>query len=249
MWHHSVAKLTDLSGALSRVKRLGEAYSTSPLSGGHRGHSVRLAPSWVKHEPPVQGVDGRLTRQHVLDLAQKAGDAESCFEVFLHAMAWGYGDNGYGPYRTDRIAGEIGSAETCGTFLLNLKNAAASGCGSGYEFLQSNSPKYLGPAFGTKLLYFVSPIEKRAPILDSVVSGWLWSYGVATDQESIDSRLYDGDQYARYVDFVDRSTAGLSIVTDLDDVADRGFVEYLIFQDRLFSRAVDAFPQWLHNFE
>ena len=72
---------------------------------------------------------------------------------------------------------------------------------------------------------------------------------MATDQESIDSRLYDGDQYARYVDFVDRSTAGLSIVTDLDDVADRGFVEYLIFQDRLFSRAMDAFPQWLHNFE
>jgi len=244
-----VVTLTDLSGAVSRVKRLGEAYAMSPLPGGHRAHAVRLVPSWAKHEPPVTGVDARLTRQHVLDLAEKADDVESCFEVFLHAMAWGYGDNGYGPYRTDRIAAEIGTPAECGTFLLNLKNEASAGWRSGYEFLQSNSPKYLGPAFGTKLLYFVSPQQNRAPILDSVVSGWLWSHGVATDQESIDSRLYDIDQYARYVNFVDQSAAALSTLTDLDDVADRGFIEYLIFQDRLLSRAMNSFPQWIHNLE
>lgn len=241
--------LTDLSPALLRVKQLGEAYEKSPLVGGHREHRVQLAPSWAKHEPPVHGVEGWLSRRQVLDLAVAADDVESCFEVFVHAMAWGYGDNGYGPYRTGRIIEEAGSPHNCGGFVDELKGAAAEGWRSGYEFLKDHSPKYLGPAFGTKLLYFVSPSSDRAPILDLIVSDWLKAQGVATSKGSFNSRRFDVGQYGDYVDFVDKALVVLSKAANLADVADRGFVEYLVFQDQLFSQATTSFPQWLHNLD
>ena len=245
----SVVTLTDLTPALFRVKQLGEAYMKSPLHGGHCEHRIQLAPSWAKHEPPVHGVDGWLSRRHVLDLAVAADDVKSCFEVFVYAMAWGYGDNGYGPYRTGRIIEGAGSPHNCGSFVHELKGAAAKGWRSGFEFLKDHSPKYLGPAFGTKLLYFVSPSSDRAPILDSIVAGWLLANGVATETKSIDSRRFDLDQYVCYVKFVDEALVVLSKVTNSSDIADRGFVEYLVFQDHLFSRTLASFSPWLHNLD
>ncbi len=241
------ATLTDLRPALDRVRRLGEAYSKSPLPGGYRAHSVRLAPSWERNEPSVRGVEGRLSRQHVLDLARDASDVSSCCEVFLYAMAWGYGDNGYGLFRSNRVVESIRSREKCGEFVSGLKGAAAAGWESGYEYMASHRYTHLGPAFATKILYFVSPETDRSPILDSVVSGWLWRHGVATEQEPIDSRMFDVSQYERFVGFVDRAVTVLKDELGNSEVGDRGFVEYLLFYDRLYTRSKLNFPDWMDH--
>ncbi len=243
----SVVTLTEYVAALDRVKRLGEAYSESPLQGGYRAHSVPLASSWAKNEPPVHGTNGRLSRAHVLDLAKGASDVASCFGVFVSAMAWGYGDNGYGPFRTNRVVESMGSPEKCGEFVLSLKGAAVDGWKSGYTTLMENRFTHFGPAFATKLLYFVSSETDRAPILDSIVSGWLWSHGVASEENSVDSRAFDENQYARFVEFVDLAAVELKKGFGLADADDRGFVEYLLFYDRMFTRSTQDFPPWLRQ--
>jgi hypothetical protein len=239
--------LTEYVVALDRVRRLGDAYSKSPLSGGYPAHSVLLAASWANNEPPIHGRNGRLSRAQVLDLAKGASDAASCFEVFVYAMAWGYGDNGYGPFRTNRVIDSMGSPEKCGEFVWGLKCAAAEGWKSGYNYLASHRVMFFGPAFATKILYFVSPETNRSPILDSVVSGWLWSNDVATKQQAIDSRIFDDDQYARFVQFVDLAAATLKNDVGIAEAGDRGFVEYLLFYDRLFMRSMQEFPPWIRQ--
>jgi hypothetical protein len=90
-------------------------------------------------------------------------------------MAWGYGRVGYGPYRVHRVlettldagsilqsaAGELGSGGPVRAYVLLGEHGAARLPG-------------LGPAFGTKFLYFCSPSgASPALILDRLVADWL----------------------------------------------------------------------------
>ena len=90
----------------------------------------------------------RLTRPVVRGACLRAADAPAdAARAFLTVMAWGYGQVGYGPFRVRR------------------------------PFLGDNGvPRLarLGPAFGTKFLYFCSPAGSRpALILDRLVAAWL----------------------------------------------------------------------------
>jgi hypothetical protein len=94
---------------------------------------------------------------------------------FVAVMAWGYGRVGYGPFRVRRV---LDAAPHIGVQLQAAAGAAAEGRPvEAYASLGDHGAArlpYLGPAFGTKFLYFCSPAGRRpALILDRLVARWL----------------------------------------------------------------------------
>ncbi len=154
-------------------------------------------------------------------------------------MAWGYGP-GYGAWRTERILKKLEPHKWLSELVRKLESAGRSSVGDAYKWLQEDwksQKKGLGPAFATKLLYVLSEKNNRAPIIDAVVSNWLKRQGV-----SVSSTSYDEREYHDYIDFVDnclkriRQLVEQKSISYKDEFGDRGFIEYLIFQDELFRR-------------
>jgi hypothetical protein len=118
----------------------------------------------------------RLTRPVVRGACLRAADHPAdAVHAFLVVMAWGYGRVGYGPFRVRRLFDITPTADA------QLQGAASKlserGPVPAYAFLGDKGvPRLprLGPAFGTKFLYFCSPAGSRpALILDRLVAGWL----------------------------------------------------------------------------
>jgi 8-oxoguanine DNA glycosylase-like protein len=111
-------------------------------------------------------------RQACVRASVSLADAESSF---LAVMAWGYGRVGYGPFRVRRV---LDAAPNAGVQLQAAAGAAAEGRPvEAYACLGDHGAArlpYLGPAFGTKFLYFCSSTGRRsALILDRLVARWL----------------------------------------------------------------------------
>jgi len=118
----------------------------------------------------------RLSRTVVRGACLSAADSPAdAVRAFLIVMAWGYGRVGYGPFRVRRLFDTTPTADS-------QLQAAASKLSHGgpveaYALLGDNGvarlPR-LGPAFGTKFLYFCSPVGgQNALILDRLVARWL----------------------------------------------------------------------------
>ena len=118
-------------------------------------------------------LDRESVRRVCLDAAANAHAAE---RAFVASMAWGHGSVGYGRWRTGRILADTSDA---GAQLRDVaKTLAGDGAVAAYRRLASYADcrlEGLGPAFGTKYLYFVQPPRRspRALILDALVADWL----------------------------------------------------------------------------
>lgn len=130
--------------------------------------------SW--HARTFAALPDRLTRPAVrhacLRAAASPADAE---RAFLAVMAWGYGRVGYGPFRVRRL---FDATPDAGVQLQAAASKAADGRPiEAYTCLGDHGlPRLarLGPAFGTKFLYFCSPpCTRPALILDRLVARWL----------------------------------------------------------------------------
>jgi hypothetical protein len=117
------------------------------------------------------------------------------------------------------------------TILLEVFDELKSDSGKPIDAYKKLSGKItrLGPAFGTKFLYFASSEADRAPILDAVVANWLWKYGVRDSKGKWLSAVpWKSTNYQRYLDFCDEACRELQ-------VTDRGLIEYLMFIDAQYS--------------
>jgi hypothetical protein len=117
-------------------------------------------------------LDRTAVRQACVRASVSPADAE---RSFLAVMAWGYGRVGYGPFRVRRV---LDAAPDAGVRLQAAAGAVAEGRPvEAYACLGDHGAArlpYLGPAFGTKFLYFCSSSGTRpALILDRLVSRWL----------------------------------------------------------------------------
>jgi len=229
----------------SWVKR----FPSSDDRGHHARHQVleELAkrPESVSERQPHQ-----IGRTSVIDLASPerlrgeggSYDPERVLSVFLASMIWGYGMVGYGPYRTQRVL-DHGSDDAEHSALTQLVEVAeiaqrtedggltdfkhiAKERSAGRAYL-----KYLGPAFGTKFIYFLTKASKEvttAPVLDSVVAGWIQRNAPEVERFRINS--WNTESYGRYTETLQQWAEKLSPTTEgrqleVDDV------ELLIFQD------------------
>lgn len=180
-----------------------------------------------------------ISRQQVFDVF--ANEGNSLTEGFVAAMAWGFKPDSYGPYRTSVMLSKPRKNRTVNDVLDSV--ATIEDPVRAYREL-ANALEGLGPAFGTKFLYFTSTAENRAPILDAVVANWLEHYGVRTGRDKrITSVGWNLKMYEQYVQFCTEACSLLGI-------NDRGLVEYLIFVDAQYSDYLamgNSQPSWISS--
>ena len=228
--------------AIDQVRELYRRYQKAE---GMKSYTVEqgisIGSAWEREFPGI-ALPLRISRTDVFETLS-SNDPQRFRNTYVKALAWGYGDAGYGPYRTTVIEENSGGINK---YMQQLHEAAAKGWTSGYEYLVDNSISDLGPAFATKLLYFCSRKDDRAPILDSVISKWLWRFGVANDTDYVNSTRFNIEQYELYVNFIDDILQKLRVTnSDDENLNDRGFIEYLMFIDQVHYQSTVALPSWI----
>ena len=184
--------------AIERLKVLLTQYQRG--GGKYLEQTSRTGPSWADYE------GGSFTKEISRgQLLEDAKNSETDLEkLFVWIMAWGFGPAGYAHYRTIRILDEVKAVDgrTIISWMTGLRSASKLSPAAAFEFLDSESGriKYLGLAFATKLLYFLSPIDKRTPILDFVVDSWLRRYKIEIEEESTTFKFANHGGYKKYLE-------------------------------------------------
>ena len=146
---------------------------------------------------------------------------DAALEAFLAAMAWGYGKVGYGPWRTARILDPGVNPQAGQRLAESAAELLSAGPLAAYQRLGGKSRlRWLGPAFGTKYLYFCPQPDahNRALILDGRVARWLATHaGIVLDPVP-----WAPDTYARYLDVMHGWADALDVAPDV--VEERIFV-------------------------
>ena len=148
----------------------------SPAQDGIAWPRQRWTDQFPSQAPVFAMLPDRLSRSVVRRACLGAAASPDAAErAFLTVMAWGYGRVGYGPFRVQRV---LDATRDAGARLhIAASGLAGSGPVKAYALLGDNGVPQLprlGPAFGTKFLYFCSPAGGRpALILDRLVAGWL----------------------------------------------------------------------------
>ena len=152
---------------------------------------------------------GNLDRKLVRETVANEISIGNFETSFLAVMIWGFGSDARGPFRTRRIIEQ----KKTGICLENcLAALQKNDIDSAYKALIDNGPKYLGPAFGTKYIYFAAgSIESNQPvILDSLVSIGLKEWGDITFNP-LNAKSHD---YLRYLDYINDEADHFSITPE-----------------------------------
>ena len=171
-------------------------------------HEIRVSgPKWTAALGPdvvpaaLQSAT-TISRDAVFAVAADAVRGEaSPTALFVASMMWGFGPVGYGAWRTKQM---LQSGDSAPRLYRVLDRVTAGGATEGYSALATSERiRGLGPAFGTKYLYFAgfrTGAEPRPLILDRVVADWI--------AKSTDLRLnpwkWDTTTYATYLHTIRR---------------------------------------------
>lgn len=136
---------------------------------------------WIEAFPVFEGTFASLPELLDRDSVRQAcvratDDPESAASAFLAVMAWGFGSLGYGQYRTTAIL--TGTPDASVKLQAVAHTLAQEGADGAYRRMARPGDcklRRLGPAFGTKFLYFCQPTGQAvtALILDQFVATWL----------------------------------------------------------------------------
>jgi len=163
--------------------------------------------------PALTMLPDRLDRSVARGACRRAAaSAVEAEQAFLAVMAWGYGRVGYGPYRVRRL---FDATPDAGTQLQTAAGVLAEqGPVAAYARLGDHGVARLaglGPAFGTKFLYFCSRLgNPPALILDRLVAQWLRDH---TDLLLNEVR-WSAATYARYLGSMYAWAAKLGVAAD-----------------------------------
>lgn len=158
----------------------------------------RWLDAFPDQRPLFERLPDRLARADVRRACTAAGlDGAAAEQAFLAVMAWGYGNVGYGPWRTQRVFRE--NATIAASLASATATLAAEGAIAAYGQLAGpHRLSGLGPSFGTKYLYFCPQHDQVRPalILDRLVAQWLRDY---TDVR-VNEAIWSVRSYQRYVE-------------------------------------------------
>lgn len=166
----------------------------------------------------LENLPDRLDRTSVAHQCRDAAASpEGARSAFITAMAWGYGDRGYGRYRTNRV---LANPQAADRLCAVAKTLADEGALAAYRRLATADDLRLhglGPAFGTKYLYFCqSPTARpRALILDALVARWLREAGLL----EVDPVPWSTGTYGRYLGTMHDWAAELETSADTLELA------------------------------
>ncbi|GAA4282952.1 hypothetical protein GCM10022261_04830 [Brevibacterium daeguense] len=188
-----------------------------------------------------------LDRVQAVEKSPEVVDEETAVRVFLLAMLWGYGRAGYGPFRTKRILDRPeAKAELLEVAQVAQQEGGLAAFARVAERRQQSREflKWLGPAFGTKYIYFVTakhPELQPAPVMDAVVDRWFGTHAPGR-------RIVVNDWDTRsYQTFLDSLTEWAEAIDEnfghdirIDDVEYMIFAEGSRFEGNTWSESWDA---------
>lgn len=170
--------------------------------------------AWIAAFPEIAELTpetGGIGREDVrLRCRDATRDPVSARQAFIVTMAWGFGTQGYGRYRTARILRE---PDTARRLHLVAETLHTDGAMAAYRLMANECRvKYLGPAFGTKFLYGCDPgrHRPRALILDRLVADW-WETHLTIGPSAW---TWDVDAYGRYLDLMEGWASRLACLPD-----------------------------------
>lgn len=149
-------------------------------------------------------LDRSIVRQLVRD---EPATTRGMFEAMVIVYAWGWSVTSVGVTRAQSALGA--GVERLGSALLAAREAMRLGGPlDGYVALAGpHRVRGLGPSFGSKFLYFASPKNGRALILDQLVADWL-----AREQAlSLNATRWSVRAYAAYLSAMDEWSSELGI--------------------------------------
>lgn len=144
----------------------------------------------------------------------RAGGEQAVVTAFIAAMIWGYGTTGYGPYRTARVLTTDPEAVEHLVEIARIAQDPERGGEIAFAHIAEQRSggvsylKYLGPAFGTKFLYFLTAASNdvdTTPVLDAVVRRWFTKHA----EVKLYTAWWDPDSYSRYLGLLDEWRAQL----------------------------------------
>lgn len=182
-------------------------------------HSIRWVPDRWLEEPGLQDHRGRIEavrrvsaggddrRSVAISRSQVAGFADDVVTLFLAAMVWGHGNNGYGPHRVGRIVAAAGS-EIAPRLGAMVAASQSDGPAAAWEAMTRTAKlRWLGPSFGTKVIYFAavaSPPPGQLPLIADINTSWgIWDLTKAS-HDPIARSFQRRDGYVRYVQVAHR---------------------------------------------
>ncbi|MET8806893.1 hypothetical protein [Streptomyces sp. NPDC004546] len=149
------------------------------FAAGVDGHAVEYVPAhWASIEPwpgrfsdRSQEIIALVSRAEVVSAVREAVECQEWSEALVASYVWGQGRTGYGPHRLKEILADeaVDTAVAQAAAALREEDAVAA-----YRAMYG-AVKGLGPAFFTKLLYFLAlamadSCAPRALILDQRVA-------------------------------------------------------------------------------
>jgi hypothetical protein len=162
-----------------------------------------------------------IRRRHVLLLATELGLGPR--GLFTGAMIWGFGPIGYGATRTARMIAPYSRIDL-ESRLRGFAAAAAKGPEAAWDAIGAGETKIrgLGPAFGTKLTYFLAlanePPPYPLPLIADLNTSWaIW------DLCDIPRSAFARSNYFRYVHLTHRWAQELQFPVD---EVERALFEY-----------------------
>ncbi len=161
---------------------------------------------------------GFLDRDIVKRTVQSQSKESKYIEGFLAVMIWGYASDYRGPFKTRQILSQDNTGSSIEKAYLALLDNDISGA---YSALVTNGPKYLGPAFASKYLYFASPasITQIPLILDSQVAESLARWG----NKTFNSLTASVQDYLNYLDYMKLAAEKIGISEE--------DLEFLVFSE------------------
>lgn len=130
---------------------------------------------WFDGDPDVPAIVSEFPSSITRDQVASLYHSGNFRRLFLATMIWGYSTSGFGPYRTKKI---LSYPQTDQKIQIAAELVAEGKVKVAYESMEI--PR-LGPAFFTKLLYFIglgAKIEPLPVILDSRVASGLEILGI-----------------------------------------------------------------------
>jgi len=179
-------------------------------SGASQVGLSRFSSSFTRLENATSLGSKKIHRSEVLALgAMYRKGKVSATDLFLASMMWGNGSTGYGPYRTSialNVPRKKGIVPI--SVIEEVGRLASSGdTKSAYETMSKALWK-IGPAFGTKFLYFASPLDNQALIFDGVVAQWSSPDSTWKPQQS-SAWSWNWETYSSYLDWCQKKFKAL----------------------------------------
>ncbi|MDQ0679739.1 hypothetical protein QFZ30_003121 [Arthrobacter pascens] len=174
---------------------------------------------WLpEHSNAIESLQNPLGRSGVTKLCSGVSDEHAAMHGFLAASIWGFGDAGYGPYRTRAILDNNPSFAR--DLLQFAKVAQTLGGLAAFEHAVNgrratrNYFRGYGPAFATKFIYFTTkaaPDVETSPVMDKIVATWFRKH---VPGSALRLDWHSAESYKHYLTCVKQWANELEITSD-----------------------------------